>query len=268
MKRKHTRIVIIIGFLFLAALFMHIYVHNKNYNKRTHLLIFNSSVEQAGMVADENISVTFHIRGYGTSELATWKYLYREKGDEDTEYQCLIGSIYELNIKNISKYVLSDWQADIYVPEDIYFNSGWNGDFTIHQHVSTDEKAQTFYRGKIDIKDIRLDYKNDGACPLVKLDAGDYINYVPAMESQEYPILGANLKYDEFYDKTVGFIFYMPTEDLNKVLMFGQGRVVYKMYRELWKEPLFVIFMVLSVLWFVALLSKILAETLSAVLNS
>lgn len=190
MKRKHTRIVIIIGFLFLAALFMYIYVHNKNYNKRTHLLIFNSSVEQAGMVADENISVTFHIRGYGTSELAAWKYLYREKGDEDAEAVSYIGSIYELNIKNISKYVLSDWQADVYIPEDIYFNSGWNGDFTIHQHVSTGEKVQTFYRGSIDVKDIRLDYKNDGACPLVKLDVGDYINYVPAKESQEYPILG------------------------------------------------------------------------------
>ena len=55
-----------------------------------------------------------------------------------------VGIIYEIVINNTSDAVITDWTADVYMPEFMWINNGWNGKLEFHQNI-TFLKAQIYW---------------------------------------------------------------------------------------------------------------------------
>lgn len=132
------------------------------------------------------MALRLSIRGADDGENASWYYqIQNQSGEVDEDAGDLVGSIYELEIKNLTDSMISKWEADVYFPEDIYLNSGWNGDFYLHQNVGSKEKTFTFYSGKFDVEGLTLDYTFDRISLFINMNQGDYFTYVPSSESHE-----------------------------------------------------------------------------------
>lgn len=268
MIRKHLKMIgVLVAFIMLGILFLCMWLQNISFNNATHTIDFNKSIIDLDSVKDDNIALRLCVRGYDEGEYASWEQNLAENRGENNEKEFnLIGTIYELCVKNLSAYTISEWEADIYFPEDTYLNSGWNGDFDVHQHVSGKEKSVLFANSKIadkiDGKTISLDHYIDCGCLLINMDKGDYFTYTPSVEFQEVPIAGSNAKLGEYIDKKIGFITYTAATDegVKKLLEFHKGQLRYKMNRSLIEEPLFIPFIILAIIWIIISVSLLIVR--------
>lgn len=199
--------------------------------------------------SNDEISIRLAARGEGTDEIATWDYNGIDYDEDGNEYRIpYIGTIYELTVTNKTSGIISDWKFDVSMPEDTYLNSGWNGEFEIHQHCGTDDEA-VYSTSNFDMKDCNIDYTNYQSCMLIPMNEGDWFAYTPSVKSDEMPVPASDLKKEEYSAKTIGFILYFRDKDMDYLADFRQCRVYYHMYRSLWDEKAFKAICAAFVIW-------------------
>lgn len=51
-----------------------------------------------------------------------------------------VGTIYEVQMVNTQKRMITEWNLTIRIPEEMYLNNAWNGNMEIHQNVGKGEE--------------------------------------------------------------------------------------------------------------------------------
>lgn len=251
MKKKKTWI-FIGAFLLICILLFCVIQKNRNYNTITHTIELNENIMNAEQMKDEYLSVRIVPRGYDNNECTSWYhsyYLPNEPGEHHA-----VGTIYEMTITNLTKDIVSDWSATIYYPSNLMFNSGWNGDFELHQYVDGDEKTFLVKDSKFAVENLPLDYIFDHGVLLLPMHKGDYFKYTPSVSSCEIPLDPSHPDTGEYTSITTGFITYMPNGNIEDSYTFQKGKIEYKMRRSLFREPLFYVVCGAYWVWLMALI--------------
>lgn len=206
-----------------------VYSMNCRYNSEDH-----TGYVSGGNYSDDEISVSLKARGEGTDEVATWTYDALFKDEDGNDYFLpYIGTIYELTVTNKSENEIKDWTFNLKMPEKCWINTGWNGDFEIHQFDSSDS-PRVFTTRDFNMTDSGLEYTNYQSCLLVTLDENDWFSYTPTSKFEEVPIPGSDLRNDALNERTIGFILYYYDKDVSYLADFKECRIEYHMYRSLW----------------------------------
>ena len=258
MKSKH-RIALLLSLLIICVLFAVTVAVNQEFNANDHVLEFDDRILEEGGVNDDIISVRIAPRGYQTSELSSWYHTYHTTEDGRGDHNS-VGTIYEMEITNLTPDAVSEWTAEITIPVDTMFNSGWNGVFKLHQDVNGDEQVYAFDSANSSQENIPLDYIWDQGVLLIPLAKGDYFVYQPSVTSSETPIAGSNRFADDYTKKTIGFITYTEGVNTNYVLNFANGSITYKMSRSIFREKLFILACILLWIWIVLAVSMLIVS--------
>ncbi len=216
---------------------------------------YNNEVKTAylsdGVYSDGDVEIRLCARGQGTDEVATWDYSgisFDEQGNEvRTPY---IGTIYELTVTNKTADLVNEWDFDITMPEDTFLNSGWNGEFEIHQNCDSGSPA-LYSTSSFDMKDSTVEYTNHQSCLLIPLGKGDWFRYTPSSKSDEVPVPPSDLKEDAFTSKTIGFILYFEDKDMDYIASFSDCVVRFRMYRSIWNDRTFRGVLAAFIFWFI-----------------
>lgn len=136
-----------ISFLLIVIMFTGVLIGNYKFNTTERNLDFSENVFEPDGISDGNVSVRVCPRGYDEGNLGAWDYTSTEQENGKTVSNPYFGVIYELTINNLTKDTVSDWSAKVVMPQEGYLNSGWNGDFTVHQSVNEKEKVYQFSEG-------------------------------------------------------------------------------------------------------------------------
>lgn len=258
MKSKH-RIALLLSLLIICVLFAVTVAVNQEFNANYHVLEFDDRILEEGGVNDDILSVRIAPRGYQTSELSSWYHTYHTTEDGRGDHNS-VGTIYEMEITNLTPDAVSEWTAEITIPVDTMFNSGWNGVFELHQDVNGDEQVYAFDSANSSQENIPLDYIWDQGVLLIPLAKGDYFVYQPSVTSSETPIAGSNRFADDYTKKTIGFITYTEGVNTNYVLNFANGSITYKMSRSIFHEKLFILACILLWIWIVLAVSMLIVS--------
>ena len=97
-----------------------------------------------------------------------------------------VGIIYEMVINNTSGAVITDWTADVYMPEFMWINNGWNGKVEFHQTTTGEELTQMIDLREYQSVDIELDYYIDHTGPMIPLEKGDRFVTTPARRTMNF----------------------------------------------------------------------------------
>jgi len=238
--KKNKFLHMAISFIVICLLFLLAFVNNKRFNADEQVLTFGDDILKDEGVSDHNISVKIQPRGYKTNDLSSWYHTFHAKNKKGIdEERTAVGTIYELEISNLTSNVVSEWHAEITMPVETHFNSGWNGDFGIHQNVKDDEKTYDFNIETMSLDDIHMDYIYDQAVLLIPMHKGDYFTYEPSIVANETPIDATRNKADGFSKKTIGFIMYTEHCNTDYAIKFSNGSITYRINRKITHEILF-----------------------------
>ena len=238
-------------FLLICMMLVGVIIKNKRFNSYEHKLEFSDNILKPDAVKDDFISVRICPRGFETGEYGAWYHsFYKDGEDPEGKPHNSAGTIYELMIVNNSDDIVSDWSVRVYFPTNMMFNSGWNGDFELHQYVDESEKTFLFKDSKFGIEGLNLDYIYYQSVLLIPVHKGDYFDYIPSTASHEVPVAASDLSTDERTNKTIGFIVYKENGNIEDVYAFPRGYVTYRMHRSLFKETAFYFVCVAFWIWF------------------
>lgn len=259
MKGNKIKIMAVV-FAVICFVFIFAIGSNIKFNSSMHKIELDRNILR-GEVTDGKVAVKIAPRGYNTDELSAWYHSYHLP-DEDpkSEAHHAVGTIYELEITNLTGNLISDWSADIYIPCDAMFNSGWNGTFELHQNTAGEEKIQSFKDSKFGLENIKLDYIYDHAVLLIPLNKGDYFTYRPSKNSGEIPIAPSAPDSQKKASQIIGFIMYVNDEVFDYTMTFSVGSIEYKMHRNIWNEKIFWVAVAMLWLWLMFVFSMILTS--------
>lgn len=166
-----------------------------------------------------------------------------------------VGIIYEIVITNTGDAVITDWTADIYMPEFMWLNNGWNGKLEFHQSSGTEEKVQLIDLREYQSAPIELDYYIDHTGPMIPLDKGDKFIYCPSKADNEYPLEPASETEEVNSSAIVGFIVYVPDKGLDYAPVFDNVVFHYHLSRNAWDDPLFIAIVGVDIMWLVLIIA-------------
>ena len=161
------------------------------------------------------------------------------------------GTIYSGRLNNNTPFAVSSWIMRINIHEDCYISNAWCGVLEIHQNRSTGEKIQTLDLRDFSIDEVTLDYEQDGPDTLISLTEGDYIIYYPSETDNEYPIKATAENAEEPSNTEIGLILYTFHE---QAIVFDDVTISYYLQKNLTQVPVFWLFAVLGLLWFLAVM--------------
>ncbi|MBQ8613361.1 MAG: HD domain-containing protein [Ruminiclostridium sp.] len=166
-----------------------------------------------------------------------------------------VGIIYEIVITNTGDAVITDWTADVYMPEFMWLNNGWNGKLEFHQSSGTEEKVQLIDLREYQSVPIELDYYIDHTGPMIPLDKGDKFIYCPSKADNEYPLEPASETEEVNSSAIVGFIVYVPDKGLDYAPVFDNVVFHYHLSRNAWDDPLFIAIVGVDIMWLVLIIA-------------
>lgn len=262
MKTNSSRLLKIINIILpiiiaagAAALFLQTYL----YNTSERVYDLSEAVRDEASPVSGDIAVEITTRG---GDSGSWKGDELYDNDGNIVYERAVGTIYELVIVNNTADTVSDWKAVVYIPEDMYVNNTWNGDFEYHQNVkSGSEKVQTLDLAEYSKYDIILDHYTAGVGPMVRLYEGDYFVYFPDADMNEMPIPPKPDSSDKESSSRIGFIMYIADKEIDYVADFSMGEIRYHLHTNVLKNPFFWVLGILLVIWISCLLSFIIVKT-------
>lgn len=167
-----------------------------------------------------------------------------------------VGIIYEMIVENTSNAVITDWTAEIDVPELIWFNNGWNGTIEFIQNNPDGQRVQDINLKEYNSVDIILDYYIDHTGPMIRADVGDKFIYHPSKADNEMPLdpkSSGNIDEVKYYS-IVGFIVYIPDRGLDYQTEFNSASFSYHLHRSAWDETPFLALVGLDILWLVLII--------------
>lgn len=198
---------------------------NYLYNTRERVCDLAEAERDGTLFKTEDLTVEIVTRG---GDSGSWVF----DGLPDDEGGFLInpsvGTIYEVVVTNNSSDTLPDWTATLRVPEDMYVNNTWNGDFEFHQNVlSGNENVQTLNLAEYSRYDITLEGHMAHVGPMIALREGDYFVYYPSTDMNEMPIAPKRADSDREGGVRIGFIMYIEGRDIDYVADFSVGEIRY-----------------------------------------
>ncbi|MDE6030587.1 MAG: HD-GYP domain-containing protein [Oscillospiraceae bacterium] len=262
MKRKNTvplKVVNIVLPVVIAAGTVALFLQNYLYNTRERVCDFSDAKRDGTMFVFDDITVEMTTRG---GDSGSW--IRDEVVDDDGNIisEQAVGTIYEMVVVNNSSDTVLDWNAVVYIPEDMCVNNTWNGDFEYHQNVkSGNEKVQTLNLAQYSKYDITLDYFMAAVGPMVELYEGDYFAYYPNADMNEMPIAPNQKSSEKDGGVRVGFIMYIVDKPIDYMADFSVGEIRYHLQTSIFKNPLFWVLCGMTIVWISCLLSMIIVKT-------
>lgn len=257
-NRKLTIFNIVLPILIVVGTAM-LFLQNHLYNTKERICDLADAERSDTAFKFDDITVDIVTRGGDTG---SWRTDNVSDSKGNIVYKTMIGTIYELVLVNNTSDPINDWTATIYIPELMYVNNTWNGDFEYHQHAgSRFEKTQTLDLAEYSRYTITLDHFSNSSGPFVELDAGDRFIYYPDEMSGEKPIAAKPKNPEKDSSSRIGFIMYIPDKEKDYVADFSNGEIRYYLHRNIYKDPLFPVLCVLGVAWISGLSSAIVLKT-------
>ncbi len=239
---------------FAAALCCMVFAVYKNraISNTVHTFQLSQLTEKA--CKDENVQFAVAPRKNDDGTNAAWDYFSIETDEDGVERKDpYVGTIYELTIENYSFDTVIEWGVKLKMSEEVLFNDGWCGTFTIHQDVEGANRCHPVSSGITTAKVGNLEYVATSSCILVPMHSGDFFEYLPSEDAREMPVDAANKKTKEPAVKIIGFILYIKDKPVDYVTNFD-GEFWYKIFRPLTEEIIFRVAVVLFASWFVYML--------------
>ncbi len=171
-----------------------------------------------------------------------------------------VGIIYEIVIKNTGDAIITDWTADVYMPELMWVNNGWNGKYEFHQTTNGEELVQLIDLREYQSAEIELDYYIDHTGPMIPLYEGDKFVYRPSKADNEYPLQPHSETEEVNSSAIVGFIVYVPDQGLDYAPVFDDVVFKYYLSRNVWTDPTFLTLVGLDALLLVLLIGLIMSH--------
>lgn len=244
-------ILIIVG---AAVLFLQNYL----YNTRERVRSFSAADKNGTAFVFDDITLDIVTRG---GDSGSWLSEMLVDSDGNALYKHAVGTIYEMVIINNTFDTLTDWSATVYIPEKMYVNNTWNGDFEYHQNVKSGrEKTQVLNLAEYSSYDITLDCRMTAVGPMVVLNEGDYFVYYPNADMNETPIGPNQENSDKESGVRIGFIMYVPEKPIDYAADFSMGEIRYYLQTSIFKSPLFWVLGAMAVVWISCLLSFIIVR--------
>ena len=116
-------IIVIVG---MAALLLQNYLYN---NKERVYQLADAERTETEFVFDD-ITIKLAPRA---GDSGSWGSNYLKDKNGTLIYLNAIGTIYEAEVINTSQDTVTDWTFRLDIPEEMYVNNTWNGDFEYHQ---------------------------------------------------------------------------------------------------------------------------------------
>lgn len=220
---------IILAIIIAAFCFYGGYIHYFNKTERI----------STDFKSNNDIELEIYPRGGDTD---SWEKVITNEG-ESVSYK---GIIYETELKNKTRFEISDWKLRVNISEDFCLNNAWCGTLEIHQMAEDGEKVQTLDLRSYEGVDITLNHMLDGPDLLIPLKEGDYFIYQPAVSADEYPIHPSDLEEKDINSVVVGMICYTQPE---QNLEITDLKLYYHLKKDVTKETGFYILIGISVIW-------------------
>lgn len=171
-----------------------------------------------------------------------------------------VGIIYEIVMKNTCDATITDWTAEIYMPEFMWLNNGWNGLIEFHQTTSGEERIQIVNLREYQSTEITLDYYIDHTGPMIPLSKGDKMVYMPSKADNEYPLVPHSDTEEVNSSAIVGFIVYVPDQGLDYAPVFDNVVFKYHLSKNAWAEGPFLALVGLDIIWLVLIIGFIISH--------
>lgn len=237
-----------------AALFFQNYV----YNTSERVCSFSEAKRDGTAFVFDNITVDIVTRG---GDSGSWESENFTDSSGEPLFEQAVGTIYEMVVANTCPDTVTEWTATVYIPEDMYVNNTWNGDFEFHQNVrSGSEAVQTLNLAEYSQYDITLENCVTSVGAMVKLYEGDYFVYYPNPDVSEMPIPPKKEGADKDSSVRIGFIMYIDNRTVDYIADFSEGEIRYRLQTSVLKNPFFWILGVITVIWISCLLAMIIVK--------
>jgi len=171
-----------------------------------------------------------------------------------------VGIIYEIVINNTCDAVVTDWTADVYMPEFMWINNGWNGKIEFHQTSSGEELVQLIDLREYQSVPIELDYYIDHTGPMIPLEKGDKFIYRPSKADNEYPLEPVKENEEVNDSAIVGFIVYVPDKGLDYAPVFDNVVFHYHLSRNAWNDPIFIVLVAFDIALLVLIIGLVMSQ--------
>ena len=235
-----------------------LFLQNHLYNTRERVCRLSDGKREGTAFVFDDITVDIVTRG---GESGSWINGVVLDDNGNLLYQKSVGTIYELVVINNTYNTITDWNATVYIPEEMCVNNTWNGDFEYHQGVASGaEKVQVLDLAEYSNYDISLDHFMAASGPMVRLHEGDYFVYYPDVALGETPIVPKQKSADKESSIRIGFIMYLEEKELDYVADFSMGEIRYHMHASIFKNPFFWVFFTALVIWISCFLSMIIVK--------
>lgn len=151
------------------------------------------------------------------------------------------GRTYEFKVKNLSKYIISEWTMSLKAPEDLYVNKAWNGEIEFHQFGG--KYSDTFNTMKVGVDDVSIDAVALDELVIFPVAKNDVFTYHPSENYYETPIFSPKKSNSKYTETTIGIILYTANEDIE----LSGIEFNYKLKNKLTSYPIFYILIVIFI---------------------
>lgn len=257
MKNKNRRLILFINILLpvivivcAGVLLIQYYLNNT----RERVCVLSEAQRDGTVFSFDDLTVEIVTRG---GDSGSWVFDGLKSG-EDFVIRPGVGTIYEMVITNNTSDTILDWTAKLRVPEHMFVNNTWNGNFEFHQNVNSgNECVQALNLAEYSRFDITLENYMAGVGPMVALYEDDYFIYYPNAEMNEMPIAPKQPNSNREGGVRIGFIMYLEDRAVDYVADFSVGEIHYHLKTNIVKQPLFWFVIGLSIIWLSCIVSSI-----------
>ena len=242
---------IILPIILVVGTFL-LLLQNYLYNNKERVYSLEDAERTETEFIFDDITIKLAPRG---GDSGSWSSNYLKDKNGTLIYISAIGTIYEAEVINTSKDTVTNWTFRVDIPEDMYVNNTWNGEFEYHQFFNAEERVQAVNLAQYSRYDIKLSHWETASGPMIHLAEGDYFVYLPNADLGEGTIVPE--RNNSVGGIKIGFIMYLPQVNMDYVADFSSGEVRYHLQRSVFKSPFFWLLGAVAIFWISCIISLI-----------
>lgn len=258
MKKKSGKLMTLVNIILPALIVLGaavLLLQNYLYNTRERVCDLADAERSGTLFNFDDLTIEIVTRG---GDSGSWVFDGLLDDDGNFLIEPAVGTIYELVVTNNTSDTVLDWTAMLRIPEDMYVNNTWNGNFEFHQNVmSGNESVQTLNLAEYSRFDITLDGYMAHVGPMIMLHKDDYFVYYPSTDMNEMPIAPRQADSNREGGVRIGFIMYIVDRDIDYIADFSVGEIRYHLQTSVFKSPLFWVLLGLTVVWITCFASTV-----------
>ncbi|MBQ7944363.1 MAG: HD-GYP domain-containing protein [Lachnospiraceae bacterium] len=259
MKKKFLKHIVISMAVLLVVLggFCTAFAYIGGYIENTETITF-TNLSPATSNTSRDCEVDIYPRGGDSDRWKKTMSIVEEDGVRRTV--TYIGEVYEITLTNYTGYTLTDWSLELPISEHIFINDAWCGTIELEQNTDEGVKAQELNMKHVDMENLELDFRVDGADLLFPLYNGDRIIYYPGEEQKETTLYPSDTLSQEYESRTMGIIIYYKGDPSESTYVFDEATIHYELIRDLYSMPIFYIFWLVLILWLVIFMAIVITD--------